>query len=384
MDERFPVSSDAHEELPLVSYGIIRDQEILECIVGGEVKPGGHVGIHGVELVKQHINDTPSEPINGDQSVHQILSRIGNPDEFESIGAIRTRNDHSEDAEDNVGIGGKLYYLTEEQKKKLDEWELTSEGWFERTIVNIEHADGTIQQAETHTLPSNAKFTEKVSDDSQRPLTDTERVKIKKRIYAYQNQGSQSTTPEHPTNSTTVNKTESYAHQPTITQRGVEQEDIPQIRKILSEWIKDPLTGEILIGEIDEVLLKISDSVSAPGDREYIVAEDESGNILGLMGLREPEDALLKLATTANPIELVNAYVSSDKKGQGIGKLLLEKIQEIAKNNGHTEIILNSGPRYRESAWSFYDKQFGNRIGELKDYYGPGLSAPVWHKVLAM
>lgn len=35
MDERFPVSSDAHEELPLVSYGIIRDQEILECIVGG-------------------------------------------------------------------------------------------------------------------------------------------------------------------------------------------------------------------------------------------------------------------------------------------------------------------------------------------------------------
>ncbi len=46
-----------------------RDQEILESIVGGKVKDGDHVGIHGVELVKQRVHDTPNESTNGEQSV---------------------------------------------------------------------------------------------------------------------------------------------------------------------------------------------------------------------------------------------------------------------------------------------------------------------------
>lgn len=55
-------------------------------------------------------------------------------------------------------------------------------------------------------------------------------------------------------------------------------------------------------------------------------------------------------------VELVKFYLSNKARGKGIGKALLEKSIESAKNNGFSEIYLESVPAYSKAV-SIYKKQ---------------------------
>lgn len=165
--------------------------------------------------------------------------------------------------------------------------------------------------------------------------------------------------------------------------RPLRKEDIILLKPILSTWIKDRDTGRHLPDEVDETLQTMSDSAHGRNDRVYFVAESSEGEVIGVIGYKTPDQRMLPFTKTPKPAELVNAYVANEWTGKGTGKALVMKLENDAGNKGYTEVVLNSGPRYKDTGWGFYDKLEGyQRAGVAEGYYGEGGDAPVWRKEL--
>lgn len=164
--------------------------------------------------------------------------------------------------------------------------------------------------------------------------------------------------------------------------RLLKEDDLVQLKKILEFWLKDRDTGESLPAEVSEVLAAMEQSFKGASDRNYFVAE-ENGKAIGMVGYKLPDESMRSFARTSNPAELINAYVdASERGGRGVGRALVAKLEEVTKAIGFTEIILNSGPRYLQTGWGFYDKLPGyKRINVAKNLYGEGGDAPIWSKV---
>jgi len=163
----------------------------------------------------------------------------------------------------------------------------------------------------------------------------------------------------------------------------LETGDVEPLRPILETWIRSRDSGELLSGEVEEVLQFVRDSVEGRNNRTYLVAKSPSGEVLGMIGFKEPEGRMKEFSETGNAVELVNAYVAKEYRGEGVGRALVGKLEEEARARGYKEVVLNSGPRYRDTGWGFYDKLEGyERVGVIEKMYGEGGDAVVWRKVL--
>ncbi len=167
------------------------------------------------------------------------------------------------------------------------------------------------------------------------------------------------------------------------TVRQMTAEDVVKTGPVLEQWVRDAESGQIISDEIAEIQKNMEDSVTgASSDKQYLVAENTEGEVIGVMGMAFPSAEMTEVAQSEHPVEIINAFVSGEALGQGVGGKLLENVFAVSKFIGATEVIVNSGPRYKDSAWNFYDKKFNGRLTTLKDKYGPGLDAPVWSKLL--
>lgn len=166
--------------------------------------------------------------------------------------------------------------------------------------------------------------------------------------------------------------------------RSITLDDVQVLRPILETWIKDRETGKTLPDEVEENLQLMTDSVQGKGARIYLVAESIDGKVIGVIGFKTPDQRLLEFTTTSNPAEAVNAYVAKDKRGgKGVGRALFAELENQVKNANYTEVVLCSGPRHKETGWSFFDKlEDYKRSGVAKNYFGEGEDALVWSKVL--
>lgn len=115
---------------------------------------------------------------------------------------------------------------------------------------------------------------------------------------------------------------------------------------------------------------------------QYLVAATDGKEIVGVVGMRPPTPDMLRFASMEQPIEMINTYVDSRYRGYGVGAALVRELEQLAQEHGYSEIIVNSGPRYRHSGWKFYDKLGYERRGIAWDLYGEGAHAPVWCKIL--
>ena len=167
--------------------------------------------------------------------------------------------------------------------------------------------------------------------------------------------------------------------------RTLQREDIPQLKPILETWIRNMITHEILSEEVEKDSAFLEGSLDGSNGRQYLVAQTHEGKLVGVIGLSPLKEPLKQFATTERPIELVNAYVDRNYRGgQGVGTALVKALRERAEKQGFTEVLLDSGPRYRVTGWGFWDKQSGfRRVGVAKDLYGPRNDAPVWQRLLS-
>jgi ribosomal protein S18 acetylase RimI-like enzyme len=158
--------------------------------------------------------------------------------------------------------------------------------------------------------------------------------------------------------------------------------DLASLRPVLESAICNPFTQEPILDEVEDVLANVQNSAGEPGERFYAVAQTSGGVALGVMGLQVPENTMSPYVNTPNPVEITNAYVSSQARGMHIGQSLVTYLEDVARKQGRTEIVLNSGPRYALTGWGFWRKTYGEPIATAKDYYGPGYHAEVWRKLL--
>ena len=164
--------------------------------------------------------------------------------------------------------------------------------------------------------------------------------------------------------------------------RPAELNDAEQLRPILETWIQ--WQGQIIESEVEEVLNNLKESIETGNDYHFLVAETTSKEVVGMIGFRQPPDKrMLAYCHTDKPVELVNAFVSEKhRKGKGIGRTLVNRLELEARKIGAKEVILNSGPRYKNSGWGFYDRIGYEKVGTARHYYGVGFHAPVWRKEL--
>ena len=104
---------------------------------------------------------------------------------------------------------------------------------------------------------------------------------------------------------------------------------------------------------------------------KYFVAED-SEEVVGVIGLRmiRPTDFMSKFVKTTNASEIY--IVAVKKRGQGIGRKLVEKALEEIRAQGYMETVLYSSESHKES-WGFYDYLGFERVGpELAPNGEPG------------
>lgn len=163
-------------------------------------------------------------------------------------------------------------------------------------------------------------------------------------------------------------------------------EDIPQLKPILETWIRDRETQEPLPDEVASLMDAMGKSIDGENDRVYLVAQAPDDQVVGVVGFKNPDATMLSFAKTHNPAELINAYVAEDQRGgKGVGTALVRGLETEARSRGYTEIILNSGPRYKNTGWGFYDRLSGyERLGVAEKMYGEGGDAPVWGKALVL
>lgn len=165
-----------------------------------------------------------------------------------------------------------------------------------------------------------------------------------------------------------------------IQTRAAQEKDLLALPRILAHWVKDRQTGGPLPDEVASIMTAVAKSIKGEGDVKYQVAEANE-KFLGIMGFRPLVEAMKQYALTENPAEIINAFVDpAQRGGKGIGRSLVNAVEAEAGKMGYTEILLNSGPRYQNTAWGFYTKMYGEPVAVMKDYYGPGGDAPVWRK----
>ncbi len=166
------------------------------------------------------------------------------------------------------------------------------------------------------------------------------------------------------------------------TIRPLKEEDLPTLKVILEMWIRRMDNDEIIPEEVETDLALFNGSLGGNG-KKILVAEAPAGRVIGVMGLTRPKDELKPYFKTDKPSELITAYVDREfRGGRGVGTALINAIQDLSRSQGAKEILLESGPRYRRSGHGFYDKQPGfERVGILKDFYGPRFDSVVWRKI---
>ena len=168
------------------------------------------------------------------------------------------------------------------------------------------------------------------------------------------------------------------------TVRPLRAADLTSVERILRIWVRDSPGSPPLDAEVGRHLTLMAASLVEERGYRYLVAATEAEGIVGVIGMRPPSGEMLRFAGTSRPVELINIYVDTQhRRGRGTGTALVRELERLARESGYSEMFVNSGPRYRQTGWEFFDR-LGDyeRRGLARNLYGEGEDAPVWSKLL--
>ncbi len=157
--------------------------------------------------------------------------------------------------------------------------------------------------------------------------------------------------------------------------------DVSQIEKVLGMWIVHPATRAPNENEIGEILGRLIEGITN-GRNNFFVARGSDGNVVGVLEIEEVSSDLIEFSLTGNALEVQNIYVDNALRGSGIGKLLILKAEEEAGRLGKKEVLLKSGPLFKNTSWKFYEANGFEKPGMIKDFSGKGEDAQVFRKLL--
>jgi len=101
----------------------------------------------------------------------------------------------------------------------------------------------------------------------------------------------------------------------------------------------------------------------APPNGAFLVAEDETGRLIGCAGWR----------THGDDAELKRMFTLADARGRGVARQVLAAIEDSARARGRKRVILETGDKQPE-AIALYEKSGYERIEDFGFYKGePGV-----------
>ena len=140
--------------------------------------------------------------------------------------------------------------------------------------------------------------------------------------------------------------------------RAWEEKDIPQIADIENSSFSDPWTEGML-----------ADTLRFPVYHTFLA--EEGGQVCGY-------GCLILLFEDA---ELANIAVAPTHRGQGVGKLLMERMHSYAKTFGAERMLLEVRVS-NQPAISLYEKYGYEKYGLRENYYPDGEDAHLMQKSL--
>lgn len=144
-----------------------------------------------------------------------------------------------------------------------------------------------------------------------------------------------------------------------ISYRKVEQRDNPYLAKMIRGVIEEfdaPRTGTVYSDSSTDTLFELFKESNS-----VLWVAEQNNEAIGCCGIFPTE------GLDNGYCELVKFYISDKARGKGIGKELMLKTIDSAKEFGYTHIYLESLPHfskaismYEESGFITIDKQLGN------------------------
>lgn len=161
------------------------------------------------------------------------------------------------------------------------------------------------------------------------------------------------------------------------------REDMPDIMPIVRHWVREG--GKVLEDEVKSTVEVILASLTESSGSHYLVARDELGKILGIMGYGAVNERMKMFGSGRGAVSvgLLTAFLSPESRGRGVGGHLLSSLFDKAGASGASEMIWSSNPRYRETAWRFYTAMAGDPVGSIDDLFYAGSTSPVWKKIFS-
>jgi N-acetylglutamate synthase-like GNAT family acetyltransferase len=137
-------------------------------------------------------------------------------------------------------------------------------------------------------------------------------------------------------------------------------DDLKTIGQILEQWTE--------LEEVDKYLLRIDSEIN--GQTEYsmnfwVIKDNQS--VVGVGGLAEPLPAILSLAKSKNPGEIKVLYINDNDRNKGVGRQMIDFLEQEAARQGYTELFVRSAERYQETAYGFYKKMGYKSIGKTEN-----------------
>lgn len=138
--------------------------------------------------------------------------------------------------------------------------------------------------------------------------------------------------------------------------REAEINDIPGIQDIFIEWFNFLELEEVEKNaqySVDLIEQSISKK-STDASEQYIVAVNENGVVVGVLGYRHAIPKWREYCKTENPLEIYVLFVSKKHTQKKIGTMLINYIKNYASREKYTEIIVRSASVFDETGWRFY------------------------------
>lgn len=135
-------------------------------------------------------------------------------------------------------------------------------------------------------------------------------------------------------------------------------EELDEITEILSQWTDQE--------EVDKYRTRIAGEINGKtefGMKFWVISDDYK--IVGVAGLADILPKIKEFAKTDNPIEIKILYLDQNQRGKGYGKMFLEFLENQARRQKKSEILIRSAIRYQDTAWGFYEKYGYKRCGTV-------------------
>ncbi|GEM_PF-3755004 len=169
-----------------------------------------------------------------------------------------------------------------------------------------------------------------------------------------------------------------------ITLKKIEQGDLADIRLLLKDWVTIEETDEIDYDRIERILTLVQKESHERGDRVYLVAKDNDGNIVGMIGYKNPCGYMQSFCDTHNAAEVINFYTTDHFTDYSIADAILQQTETLILSEGGQEIVINRAPRYATGVEAYFKTKSDYKcVGKAEGFFGRNLDTPVWVKNLA-